>query len=972
MKKQIFTAFTAVLLGASAWMPTAQAANFTSIQPYITDYKFGFTNGTKLVTQPVYDEFTIHTAWTVVTKAGKKGILDNKTGKEITPAIWDQIEVPSPGKIAIVQKGGWFQYLDLGTGKLSATKFAGGHTYYFSPAHEMVILMVGQTSMLLDSSGKVLIPPTAGKLSVVQLADTSQPNKDETKTTRYVLRSASKQITLYDPVTFTPKFTLKNAEWIPNEGGPDTAYLKVRSGGKEGLVDVSGKYALAPQYNALYFWNNGYVRVEGPKGVGLWKDGKMMAEPQYADVGIPSTDTFSTMAKDSITYHSVSKGASVTLKKGAELLDGRYVLGQDVKTGLYGVVELGGEAVIPFVYPRVEGPPAARLLVRADGKKGLIPSWEQKMAEPTVWFDSLTTLGGSYSMLAIQDGKKIGLYSETRGILLEPEENTVITYDQKTGRVIVKSADGKTTAYGFDGNVIHDTAEMERALTDHLAVTGNPETGYVLIDRETKGPISKTYRSIYMEGDGKNLIVALDGKVADLYSPDGELLTKEIQVPLVEPSSNQPPLSFATVGGVVYTAGVKADSDKWALISIKDGQLQPVSEFAYVNVTPRNTSKSYFFTLGRPDGTSDVWGGVNGEMKQQVERATSVQTVESMDRVFIQKGTGWDVYSPDGQMQSNGSYGSLKYLDAGDGKPGAIAYQDGKSGMWGLLSIDGKQLTEAKFDNLYPTRQVFPQLWLETSSQASFVFMTKQRLGYLDQNGQETFQTALLTKKPTITNRPLASTQTLVSYSDILRQDPLELVAFDKPYSWPEGVSSEKRFFANLALHLNLPKEAGKEEVLEELIGKGIIKQDDSRTDLSDEDMFALCYYMETGQISQMTYASLLEWAYKRGLVIQRGGHNYYQSMDLYHEYHQMFFREMLRTPAGKKAAQPKKLSLATLSTAQKNMLESMILVNGKAWDQLPLPLPKEEWTGAMNALIDQYNKQAPQMLANYLKQQQQ
>ncbi|MDF2681479.1 MAG: hypothetical protein K0R47_2669 [Brevibacillus sp.] len=969
MNRQIISACTAILLGASAWIPTAQAANFSTIQPYITNYKIGFTNGTKLITQPVYDEFTHATTFMMVTKAGKKGILDNKTGKEITPAIWDNIEVPSPGKIAIVQKGGWFQYLDLVTGKLSATKFAGGHAIYFSPAHETVILMVGQTSMLLDVTGKVLIPPTAGKLSVVQLADPTQAGKEETKTTRYVLRSASKQIALYDPVTFTPKFTLKNAELIPNEGGPDSAYLKVRSGGKEGLVDVTGKYVLAPNYNALYFWNNGYVRVEGPKGVGLWKDGKMIAEPQYADVGIPSGDIFSTMNKDSITYHSISKGSSLTFKKGAEVLEDRYVLGQDVKTGLYGIAEIGGEVVIPFVYPRVEGPPAARLLVRADGKKGLIPSWGQKKAEPTVWFDTLTTLGGTYSMLAIQDGKKIGLYSENQGMLLAPEENTVITYDQKTNRILVKAADGTTTAYGFDGKVIDDTEEKERILTDHLAVAGNPEKGYVLVDRETKEPISKAYRSIYMEGDGKDLIVASDGKVADLYTPAGELLTKEIQIPLVEPSSNQPPVTFTMVDGVVYTAAVKADTDKWALVSIKNGQLQLVSEFAYVNINTRNTPKRYFFTLGRPDGTSDMWAMVNGEMTRQVEQATAVQTADGLDRVFIQKGTGWDVYSPEGQRLSNGSYGSLKYLSAGEGKPGGIAYQDAKTGGWGLLSIDGKQLTGPAFDNLYPTLQVFPQLWQEISSQSPFVFMTKQRFGYLDQNGQETFQTAFLTKKPTITYRSLTA-QTSLSYSDILRQNPLELVAFDKPYSWPEGVSSEKRFFANLALYLNLSKEAGKGDVLAELIGKGIIKQDDTRTDLRDEDMFALSYYMETGQISQMTSTQLWDWASKRGLVIQRGGHNYYQSMDLYAEYHQLFFRELLHIPAGQKVAQAKKLSAATLSPAQKIMLESLIVVNGTAWDQLPLPLPKEDWTKAMNTLIDQYNKQALQMLANYIKQQ--
>lgn len=96
-------------------------------------------------------------------------MLDARTGQEITPASWDQIEIPGRNNVAIVQKGGWFQYIDLTTKKLSAAKFAGAHTYSLSADYADAIVFVGQTSMLLDSTGKVLIPPFAGKLSVVSL-----------------------------------------------------------------------------------------------------------------------------------------------------------------------------------------------------------------------------------------------------------------------------------------------------------------------------------------------------------------------------------------------------------------------------------------------------------------------------------------------------------------------------------------------------------------------------------------------------------------------------------------------------------------------------------------------------------------------------------------------------------------------------------------------------------------------------------
>lgn len=936
----------------------------------MTNYKIGFTDGTKRVTQPVYDEFSRSLAHTIVIKAGKMGILDSKTGREITPATWDHIELSSTGKIAIVRKGGWFQYLDLVTGKLSATKFAGAHAYYLSPAHDNVFLMVGQKSMLLDSSGKVLIPSFAGKLSVVQLMDPNAAEGGEQKQVRYVLGSAAKQITLFDPVTFAPKFTLKNAELIPNEGGPDTAYLKVRSAGKEGLVDVSGKYVLAPNYNALYFWNHGFVRVQGPKGVGLWRNGKMIAEPVHADVGIANPDVYMTMTPDTITYHSIAKGTSHTFKKGAEWMRDRYVLGQDTKTGLYGIQEIGGDVVVPFVYPRVEGPPAAQLLVRSDGKKGLIPSWEQKMAEPAFWFDSYATVGGTYSMLSIQDGKKIGLYSETKGLIVTPEENTVITHDQQRNRILVKAADGTTTAYGFDGNPIQEqeTPASERTLTDRLAVAGGHDQGFYLVDRETGQPISQKYRNIYMEGGDIKLIVAMEERVADLYSPQGDLLTKEIRIPLLQSNGEQPPATFTLVDGAVYTAGVQAGSDKKALVEIQNGQLKPVSDFDYRDAMVRITSGHRLIVLSRTDGTLDLWAKVNGQMTRILEQASAVMTSEAWDQVLVQKGNGWDLYSPAGQRLSSGNYRSLKFLSTGEGKPGAIVYQDPTTGGYGLMGTNGSILTAPKYEVIATSRDVFPQLWNEGSALPPYLFTTKQQFGYLDQQGQELFQTAFLTKKPTFTYRPL-TTQNFLSFTELIRQNPLELIAFDKPYSWPEGVSSEKRFFANLALYLNLPKEADKDAVLADLIGKGIIKEDAIRSNLRDEDMFALSYFMETGKSSQMTSAELWEWASKRGLVIERGGHNYYQSMDLYAEYHQLFFRELLRSPAGKKAAHPTKLTVTALSMAQQRMLESMINVNGKPLEQLPLLLPREEWTRGMNTIISQYNKQAPQLLADYLKQ---
>ncbi|WP_258022892.1 WG repeat-containing protein [Brevibacillus formosus] len=219
---------TAVILGASAWTSSVHAATFSQIQPYLTDYKIGFTDGNKLVTQAIYDEFQITSSGMIVTKGGKKGIIDPRTGKEITPTIWDNIDIPDSKNIAIVQKGGWFQYIDLKTHKLSTMKFAGAHPYYSSAEQGTAIMLLGKSSMLLNGDGKVLVPPFAGKLTMVQLVAPGQTENKEAEKKRYFVATTPKELIMYDSASGKKLFALAKAELIPNEGGPDTAYLKVR------------------------------------------------------------------------------------------------------------------------------------------------------------------------------------------------------------------------------------------------------------------------------------------------------------------------------------------------------------------------------------------------------------------------------------------------------------------------------------------------------------------------------------------------------------------------------------------------------------------------------------------------------------------------------------------------------------------------------------------------------------------------
>ncbi|WP_064203110.1 WG repeat-containing protein [Brevibacillus brevis] len=964
IKTKTVSLVTAVILGASAWTSSVYAATFSQIQPYTTDYKIGFTDGNKLVTQAIYDDFELSSKNMIVTKGGKKGILDARTGKEITPAIWDYIDIPDSKNIAIVQKGGWFQYIDLKTNKLSTMKFAGAHPYYLSNEQGTAIMFSGKSSMVIHVDGKVLIPTVAGKLTMVQLVAPDQTENKEAEQKRYFVATTPKELIMYDPASSKKLFALPKAELIPNEGGPDTAYLKVRSGGKEGLIDRNGKYVLEPKYNALYIWNNGYFQVIGPKGQGLWKDGRMLAEPIYKEVGFEhnNPDVYYTVSGDVITYHSNSKGTSHPLKKGAQYLHGSYVLGQDPKTNLYGVFQVGGETVIPFAYPRAEGPPAARLLVRSDGKKAILPGWDKEVKEPDFWFDSYVTLG-SYSMLSIKDGNKIGLYSEDEGLVLSPVENRIIRHEGVTGEVLVTEPNGRVLRYSISGKQIE--AVNPNTLSDDLTKKYEPGKGEMIVDRKTNQPISKLYQYVYMDSD-TNVIVAMDHDWADLYTPDGKLLTTEIKVAVWKSGNDGPPLTLIKVADSVYTMGVRAGNVGMAMIKVDDGQLQAVSDFVYRDANQMIVQNQKIVMTARLDGTQDVWAQEGNQLVSKLTSVKGFHTESYFDRVLIQSTTGWDVYSPQLLRLSTGDYQSMKYMHIYDLKTGAIAYQDKKTGLYGLMSLEGKVLTAAKYEAILPTSKVFPQVWSEADVQTPYVFTTKDQFGYLDQGGQEQFVTRFLTKNPVVSYSPITF-QSFTAYSDTMRARPLELIDFGKPYSWPAGGNSESHFFANLGLYLNLPKDVGKQAVLSELVSKGIVKADENRSVMSDEDMFRVAYFMATGKTSQgMTTPQVLEWAQKRGIVPVREGMSYYMTMNLYAEYQHILMTELMRSLKGKKVLKPKVLTTTSLSDAQQQMLTTALIVNGKPANQLRVPLPQAEWQKAIQGLVNQYNKQAAQLLAAY------
>ncbi len=378
------------------------------MQPYVTDFKIGFTNGEKLVTQPVYDDFSKVKNYLIVTKNGKQGVLDGKTGVEVISPVWDTVEIPEQDNIAIVRKGTSVQYYELTKQQLSKLTFTSAESVAFSAERPTVILLNGQQSMLIDTKGAVLIQPFAGTLNVADILDKNGDLK------RYLITTSNK-LSLLDPVTLTARFSVPDVK-LRNQTNYSVPYLEVVRSGKVGLLNTDDAFVLEPVYQSVEMLNNGFVKFRSDKGVGLWKDGKIVAEPSYLDVGLldDRSESFFTVEADWVTYHTLGSNTSFSLGKGADYLGDGCVLGKDMASGLYGVKTLTGEVLVPFANRAAERGMGI-VLTREDGKRGILERKDNKLAEPGQWFDAVEYLAGSNGFYQLKDGNKTGLFSTQAG-----------------------------------------------------------------------------------------------------------------------------------------------------------------------------------------------------------------------------------------------------------------------------------------------------------------------------------------------------------------------------------------------------------------------------------------------------------------------------------------------------------------------------------------------------------------------------
>ncbi|RNB89728.1 hypothetical protein EDM56_11165 [Brevibacillus fluminis] len=975
MLKRTISMGTAILMGATALITSAQAAAVPYLKPYVTDNKFGFTDGSKRITQPVYDDFKKAANVLIVKKNGKQGVIDAKTGATLIAPVWDQIDIPEQKNIAILRKGAVLQTFTFSTKTLSKAVFKEYATFYLSDKHTSVIALTGSSSMLMDTDGKVLIPQFQGNIRFVDWKEpkSADANRD---TTRYAIAVSAKELTMFDPVSLKPMFSVPAVTLAgPDNEIPTVSCLQVVRNGKTGLVKRDGSFALEPNYSGVQLLEGTFASFRGPKGVGLVSDGKIVLDPSYEEVGelpYPTAGYFGRKG-DIVTYYVNDGSSSFSLRKGAEYLYGKndtYVLGKDVDSSLYGVKSLKGETIVPFEYPGLQGVPAAWVLVRKDGKKGILAQRSLSVVSPEVWFDSFVTMGG-YDMLALTDGKKLALYSQEKGLLVPFQEGLQIRYDSKHNAVLVTTPDNKTREYRtyeppLDPNQKPDiNAPKIEQLNEQLSTSFVRDKGYTILRTASGEPVSSQIYQ-FVRKEGQLILANIDAASTsfDVYTATGELINKGLRI-AVRNDPEVEPTVLIKAGDSYYALAAKENTRGKALVRLHGNQMTVLTDFTYWRITKWGdfAAEGVLVDLSRQNGGDDFTMLTTDSMRPKLEQVEAYGIGDQF--YFIQKQGTWNVFDKKLNPLTTGNYKSLRSASVSPEKSQHLIVQDAKTGLYGLVSTKGTVLAAPKYEYLSLIDDTFSeQLGYDTGIQHWFVVVKGNQFGYLNENGKEMFMTPLYTKAPKVTNRAVKA-GAFYDFEMVMRFESSELVDYGKPYSQIKG-DDENRFYSHVALYFDLPQDSSKQAIIAALVSKDILPTTRTGADFSYDDFFALAYYMVNGETSQkLTADQRFQWANDRGLYIQRGGHDF---TSIYVDYDSLFMNKLLLAKKANVKLKPKTLSFETLTEKQRGMLLPLIQVNGIPSDKSRLPLTRAYLDPQLKKLLAEYNKASAQLLQAYLK----
>lgn len=976
MIKRLLSASTISLLVTALLLSPVQASGFAQLQPYLSNYKIGFTNGAKLTTPAIYDEFELKNQYAIVKKANKKGVLDLKTGKELIIPLYDNVEIPDSGNVAILWKGSSARYYNLQTRTLSTLTFQGAPSFYLSDQYSSVIALSGAYSMLVDSSGKVLVPPFKGKIHFVDLL---QPDSgsDEKQSSRYLVL-ATNSLSLLDPKTFKPLCTIPNAKLV-SETNYEVPYLPVSVNGKVGAVDARGEFILPPAYKSITFLQNGYIQIQSDQGFGLARQGKILAEPVYDEVGLlyDRSNSFTTTKGQIMTYHSLDSDQAIAVKKNNYYLGNGNIIGQDEASGLYTVKNLNNDTVVPGQYTQVETGVSV-VLTRTDGKKGvLVTEQDRTIKEPEMWFDSVLNYG--FDFLIGKEGINRALLLNNGRVIVPPTANLVVTFKNGSGgNVLVKDQTGKETEYDYRGQVVEPGMVKTRPFNDYLELQDQVGKGTYLVKKSTGEIIDHPYNGVYVD-DAAHVIVAFDGEGADLYTQEGIKINQEVRIPL-DARFNQPdggpPVVFYPVGGSVYAFGMKPGEKAYALLKLSGDQLKVLTDFVYTGIVlvPLNDQPCAF--LIQTDGVKELYS-LSSLETDQVMKLSDVEdylVTPNGQFVFLKIKGSWDAYNPQLVKVTSKQYQSVEVLS--EEADHVLLYQEAKTGLYGLLRDDLKELTPAKYSAIRIARNVFPELYFTQGMPAPFVYTSGKYFGYLTSQGVEILHMAYMTQLPKVTYQPMKP-DTFPELSRVMAENSLELVSFDKPFQYRLNADTKKEFFRNVALYFNLPETRSPQEIVAYLKSKQIIaanqgtnaseaaNSSDAANSFTDTDFYSLAYYIVTGTPSTLSDTQLDQWGYEHQLYFEMSPHI---QRDPYWDYNTYLVNRLLFLSKEKLNYTVKKIDAGHLSREQKNMLSSLILVNGLKYESLRLPLGSDLENAHLRKLVSLYNQTADQLIREYIQ----
>lgn len=431
--------------------------------------KYGFVNAKgKFVISPQYDAVMAFNRGLTAVKKGKKWGYIDKTGKEVCPIVYDQVDLLMRSTICLVKNGE--KYGAFNTETKTLIDLATDEPIFFDPYKPIAPFVKNKLYGFVNRQGKVLIPPT------------------------------------YDKVTYF-----------------FDGLSRVEKAGYYGFVNLQGKEVIATTLQDVFPFSQGFAAIKKDSLYGfIDTTGKMHIIPQFDDVRGSFAGGLQAVKKDGLYGLMDIMGKIVVDYQFDRIKDFYKGIGLVKKGYGWGAIDKTGKLLIPAQYDQLEVVTPQLLSFKKGKSTGLINLKNEVIASsPSAYPMSYSFSSLSQRLLLVKYQGKYGIMN-TSGKMITPPQFT--RFPQKVGNVYFAFQNERYNILDSTGKKISDaiySAHQDAAKDGRIYVEKFGKSGFV--DVNGKLVIACQYDLVHDFSEG--LAVVKKGDKYGYINTQGKVVT---------------------------------------------------------------------------------------------------------------------------------------------------------------------------------------------------------------------------------------------------------------------------------------------------------------------------------------------------------------------------------------------------------------------------------------------------------------